>query len=409
MKYQFQDLWNEEIYEKSNVLFVTGQYGIFNSIAVDKAKAYCRAKSQLKLDEAMLKEFGLETTEEDVSEGNLNRLEFVQYLSESFTPSVLGRWYCFVLYKALTDKQKKALDEFIKEPSTYGTLVVQVEDYKEYAKYLRNKAFSYREHVNLIQLSFPKKESLVRLVTVMFKVYDIDISEDAAELFVFKMSDVYEEYSQMVLRIATDVGSMKIDRANLAALMKDTNKFVLDDFIYAMLEVKGGADSKGKRRKRRNDIHKMAQNIIYDLGPRTFVNQLKRKAREYLTYRMEINRGNIPIQIPYSINEVKVKLGEEHPLYKISEYRFRKLASVAAKTSIEDWVYIWLILSRVGNMGSDEMCERAIYSIIHRTAFSHSRLMNNINAEDVLTEEMYQLNHTLYTEDSIEENLDNSK
>lgn len=395
MKYFFRDIWDESIYTKSNVLFITGPHSIFNNVAVDKVKEVCRAKSQIQYDPEILAAFGLVAA--DAEESTLNRIDISQYLTDSFTPSINGRWYCAVVWSALSTKQKGQVEEYIKNPSEHGSLVVEITDFKDYVKFLRDRNFTRKENVNLIQLSFPNRESLVKITQELFRQNDVTIDEAAAELFTFKMSDAYEEYVSVITQLAISIRGQHIDHKEMSLLTRGINRYVIDDFIREMVRV-NSSKTKGNAKNSRNRIHKMASSIIYDIGARDFIFQLKRKVRDYLAFRLEINKGNLPVIIDYHIPDIKDRIGEENPLVKISDFKFKRMGYIASTTSLEDWLYIWLMLSKITVQSRESECERVIFSIIHRNTLTYSRLMNDIGVENILSQELYNINSTPYFE-----------
>lgn len=388
MKYSFKDILSKEIYDNSLVMFVTGPYSIFNNIVVDGLRERAKGKFAQQVDTTLLEEFGISENVGTVS----NSVDFNTFLDVVNTPSVIGRWFCSVDYKMLTKKQVERLEDYMKNPNANGIMVITCMDYLDYKRYLNHRLIKMSRNVNLIQLSFPSKNTLIDIVKKLFEDSGVTVDYPAAELFVFRMSSNYDEYNKMINDIATKYKGMKIDYNTMTKALHGVNYYILDDFITE-LTVPLKDDKIAKNRK----IYKILKSLYNEFSPRELVYRLRSLIDDYIEFRLLINKGIIPIKVKFSVAEVKNRLGEEHRLYKIPDFKFRKMAYTASLTSLRDWVYMKMILNNVGSKHDEESYAKVIYSLVHRTAFDEHRLKNDIGIENVLDNDLKYINSVKFS------------
>ena len=119
----------------------------------------------------------------------------------------------------------------------------------------------------------------------------------------------------------------------------------------------------------------------------------------YIEYRSNINNGNIPILVPYSVAAVQERLDEKSPIKKVSDIAFKRNAKIASLTTIKDWYYIKMLLGSAGKYQTDEQALRALMAVIHRAVYPQEKLMNLIGIKDVLAEGLYDIDTRLMEED----------
>lgn len=377
MKYSFNDILNDEFYTNSKVAIVTGPYNIFNNMVIDRFKKECAEENYYEVDSDTLSEFGIKS---DDSEAKIsNNVDFNTFMGVINIPSVVGKWFCSVDISIMSKKQMEILREYIKNPGDNGILIINSSEFKDYREFLYSNIVKYSKTCNLIQLSFPNRKTLINLVKQMFYSRSVQISEESASLFVMRMSSSYEEYNAIVDRVCEGYSDTVISYSQVKERLKGVENFVLDDFIEALLKPLSGEKITANRK-----IYKMYKMLMQEYGITKLLNNIMYKIDDYIQFRILINKGIIPIKVRFSVDEAKRYIGEEHKLYKMTEYKFRRMANIASLTSLRDWVYMKLILSKAKGVYTDEGKEKILYTLMHRSVLNKSRLGNNIGIENVI-------------------------
>lgn len=392
MKFRFKDIDNPKLYDGSQVVFVTGQYPIFINIVVDMLKDTCRI-AQSEEDVGLLDEFGVSDTDPIAS----NSVDFETFLEVSKMPNINGRWVCSTDLNSLTKRQRESLQKYIKSPSRHGLLIITSTEFKEYAPYLKDRTVNGSQYVHLIQLSFPSRQKLLTIVHELFHQRGVEVDQRAAELFIMRMSASYNEYIDIMERNVVQMvrgqgtGSIFVDYPTMVECLKGVENFVLEDFLL-QLTVPLKKDKIVKNRR----LYKMVSAMINEYGAKQLVYKLRRKVDDIIEMRMAINSGYVPIGVKYSVEESQRRLGEEHPLNKLSEYAFRKLATLASQSSLKDWVSIKTILLSVNERATEAQCEKVIHTIVNRSIYSDSRLLNNVEMQNIIESELFEVNKKPY-------------
>ena len=402
MKFTFKDITNKEVYDTAKVLFVVGPYNIFNNIAIDAVKDLCKPSFSYKgyHSTGLLK--GLDPSElESISISNVVDINtFPHVLS---TIGVSGKWFCSVDYTFLTKKQKSWLDGYIKNPADTAKLVVYCHNFKDYRNLLKSKVLINSLNAHILQLSFPYRQALESVVKMLFTQREVNIEQKAIELFIMRMSNSYDSYEETIDKIIVESvpkdTSTAIDPKwkytitynDTLSAMKGIENFVLDDFLERLLIPLNSDKTNGK-----NKIYRMLSALLEEMGPQQLVNKLKYKIDDYIEFRLAINSGIIPVIAKFSVIEAKERLGENSSLSKFSDYTFRRMAKIAGKTSLRDWVYMKMILSTASFKRGQESYEKALYSLINRSVLTESRLNNDIGIENIMTVDLDRLDKIKY-------------
>lgn len=407
MIYNFDDINNEKIYDNCRVMFVTGKYNIFNNIVIDELKSRCQGSKDISIDYDIFDEFGIDANE---SVRISNSVDINTFMQVVVSPSINGKWFSSVELNTLTKKQTDWIKNYIKSPSENGILVLNSTNYKDYAFWLRNKYIPTDKYVSLIQLSFPRREALKLLVSNLFLKKNVRIEQSALDLFIVRMSTAYDEYPQIIEKICNNnlpdgylnndvLENPTITYEQAFESLKGIENFIIDDFINQLVIPMNSDNPRG-----RPLIFRMMGYLIEEYGARKLVSILLSKINELIEFRMAINTGYIPIVVNYNVDEAKKLIGEDNPISKKSDYQFKKLASLASKTSLLDWVYMKMILQNT-NMYNEESFKRVIYSLVTRSVLNESRLNNDISIEDLNTYDIDYIDNIKYhdTGDDIKE------
>lgn len=376
MIYQFDDIMNEKLITDSRILFISGKYAVFNHIMADKMRDSCTVGEYVDL--SGYTDFG------DFSADTNESLSFDDYLTYCNAVNINGEWFCSVDYKTLTKKQKDALERHIKTPATHGRLVVILTDYKDTIditkKFVKTSPVS-----NLIKLSYPRRKVLESIVTELFKKQGVEVTSQAVQLFIMRMGIAYDKYSEYISKLCG--GRTTLDYDGMQAGMRGCTMYALGDLIVALLKPTK-SDKVIKSRK----AYKVLNTLVPELGAQTVLRNLHYEVKRMLEYRLYINKGAIPILVPYSIDRVKARIPETAKIYRVSEFTFKREAKIASKTTLIDWVYLHLIIL-VGLRKKTEIgAYRALLACIHRNAVTNDRLLNDLELKNVLGEALFQLN-----------------
>lgn len=392
MKYNFRDIVNDKLYSTAQVVFICGPYGIFNNIVSDRLRELCKGKIE-NVDTALFEEFELSAFDSDSSNNSVDLMEFFELVK---MPAISGKWYCLVDYKMLTKKQLDAVKKYYKHPSENGILIILLREFADYKDYLRDKFISASQNVHLIQLSFPNRKVLVELVTDLFEKHNVKVAPKAVELFVMRMSTSYDEYDEVIERISLNYKNSTINYSNMVEELKGVDNFVLDDFLEQLTE-----PIKSDKIVTTRKIYKMESAMLADMGAKKLVEKLRYKINDLIEMRKLINSGIVPIRVRFSVEEAKRRMGENHPLYKLSDFSFRRMAYLASKTSLWDWTFMKIVLSRVNGRSTPAEFERVIQILVNRTRFCEDRRMNDIGVSDIISKGLMDLNSTPYLLDKL--------
>ena len=392
MKYTFKDFNNPKLFSDNlRVLIVTGSYSIFNNMACDKVRAMCKGRD-IEYDPELFAEFGIKL-DDGANLQFSNNLSFDEFRESISVMPTTGKWYCSTPISMLTKKQKDWFKNYIKDPSDNGILVLFSTEFKEYLEYLKDKTVNNSPYVHIIQLSFPDKDTLYNIVAEKFKDNGIVINKPEIETFIFRMSNAYDDYDAVITNICLDFDEGHVlDKKELLERMKGINNCVLDDFIDKLL-----IPFKNDTPTNRKAVFRMLGALIEEYGAEDLCKRLKKQIDIYISFRQEINKGNIPVLIKYSLKEARRRLGEDHPLNKVSDYRFKRMAFIASRTSLRDWVYMRLLLDNTTYLNKRSY-EEALYRVTVRSILNPCMLNYDINIDSIESVGMSEIDDVVYDE-----------
>ena len=392
MLYRFSDIDSEDVYN-SDVVIIAGKHTIFNNIVLDRLRDKSKGDYSEEFEavsEDMLSEFTVGTA---VSK-SVSLAEFMGLKNQ--TPLV-GKWFCHIIYDSATAKEKDTIKEYLKKPTDNGILVVTAMEYTNIVELRRLGAVKGSKVVAMIELSFPNTAKLQQIVTKMFADKGYKVSEDAVKLFIMRLSDEYDTYSEVIESIVNKAVDNVISYGDMKEYTKDYQSYMMDDFINQLL-----VPQKGIKVYKKRKIYKMLESVADD-GYWAVVRNMRYRIDDLIEMRLQINNEIVPTKVRYSITEVKESLGKDNRLYKLNKFKFRKLANVASQTSLKDWYYIKMLLYTVKN-GDEYGSLCALISIIHRGALSNERILNDLKIKNIIEEELYPLNSVLYRKGDADSN-----
>ena len=401
MKYTFKEMLNADIYESTKVMFVLGQYMLFNNLVCDELKAMCMEGNPVALDsnDEISGEFGLET---DSESSTSNSVDFNTFMEVVTVPSINGKWYCKVDLASLSKKQKDQLFSYIKSPTDNGILVVSSNDWKVYKDVLKNRVLSFSKVSHIMQLSFPSKDVLKIIVQQLFADKGIDIQPPAIEYFMLRMSSAYDKYEDVIDNIVTNHKSTTLELSDIKNYMSGIENFILNDLVMQLPKPMTSDKTNSKK------VLKVLMYLEEEFTAKGVLYKLLNIIDECIEFRVLINSGKIPMGINYFYKDVIDSLGGEKSKYgKMKEWAFRNKANLASQTSLRDWVYMKLILEKaiddvkVSDVEMDAKCQKALYELCTRSVLHPDRINNIIGIKNVLEKTMEDVNNIVYSEDDL--------
>lgn len=401
MKYTFKEMLNADIYESTKVMFVLGQYMLFNNLVCDELKAMCMEDNPVALDsnDEISGEFGLGT---DSEYSTSNSVDFNTFMEVVTVPSINGKWYCKVDLASLSKKQKDQLFSYIKSPTDNGILVVSSNDWKVYKDVLKNRVLSFSKVSHIMQLSFPSKDVLKIIVQQLFADKGIDIQPPAIEYFMLRMSSAYDKYEDVIDNIVTNHKSTTLELSDIKNYMSGIENFILNDLVMQLPKPMTSDKTNSKK------VLKVLMYLEEEFTAKGVLYKLLNIIDECIEFRVLINSGKIPMGINYFYKDVIDSLGGEKSKYgKMKEWTFRNKANLASQTSLRDWVYMKLILEKaiddvkVSDVEMDAKCQKALYELCTRSVLHPDRINNIIGIKNVLEKTMEDVNNIVYSEDDL--------
>ena len=308
-------------------------------------------------------------------------------------------------------KDKDALMKYIKDPNENGIVIIIGNEWKEYKDLLRNKIINMSKYVSSIQLSFPRGDVLAKIVKQLFEEKGIKIDNAAIDLFLTKMSNDYDNYPNVVADVCEMHHSEHLTAKELKTYMKGIENYVLDDFIGELIKPLANDSTRSKK------VLRMMVTLMDSMGAESLARQVQRSIEECIDFRIMINSGVIPMGIRYfysdTIEDIKNTFGEvvkitqrdkqtkeivvteqKNKYISMNEFVFRRKAELASRTSLRDWEYMSIILSKALNTpftaGADRdfIIKKALYEICTRSVASESRILNDIGFENILGKDL---------------------
>ena len=433
MKYNFGDILNSDMYDNTAVMFVFGKHMLFNNIVCDHFRQLSKSNISVGTSNSTIEvedEFGVEASEDSES----TSVSFDTFMNIVGVPSLYGKWFCRVELSTLSKNQLKKLMDYIKNPNSNGILIVTSSDWKTYSYYLKNKVLSISSTASMIELSFPRRDTLKKLVKQMFEDKGLGINEAAIDFFLTRMSQTYEKYEEVISDIcerhleslsAHEVENDVLTMVDMKTYMKGIEYYVIDDFLYEL--VKPLKNDKTNNKK----VFRMMVALQDSLTAKTLVFKLLKEVDELINFRILINSGIIPIGINYfyedvikmivdkygdstsSAEDVDAKgnsknVNEFIKISKMSEYKFKRKAYLASLTSLRDWEYMKIMLSYpvINNKNTEEqtenLCVKALYEVCTRSVLTESRLQNDIGIDNIFDHALDRLDNTRFIDRKVE-------
>lgn len=387
MIYSFKDIKNLDIDKKSYILFLGGNYPIFSNMVSDRCSESC--KGELKLDLSMFDEFNIDSSVE-----SSEKISFDDFLLYVKTRKLVGKWFCSVDYKNLTKKQQELLVEYMKKPSENGILVIYLNDWKNLKGFHKSKIVQKSPNVNLLDLSWPNRKVLHGLLQDIFAERQVKVIDSAIQLFIMRMGNQYNDYMEEIDKICLGNEGKEVSYQMMLSYLDGITNYAIDDFVMAIIKPVRNDKIVLNRKS-----YKVLNTLMDDLGAKGLVRKLRSRVETYIEYRIHINNGNIPILVPYSVEEVQKKLPDTSVIKKISDVSFKRNAKIASLTTLKDWYFIKMILESASKSNNEEDYVRVLMAVIHRGIFPQDRLLNLIGIKDTLNEGIYDLNIRKVVED----------
>lgn len=386
----FGHILDDEVYKK-DVILVNGRYSIFNNIVSDTVRQKYTVIEQGENSDFMSEfssdfEFGNAGSDDTFGTDSIE-----DFMDLNKVPSVLGKRVCIVDYSMMTKKQIEWLNRYIKKPSKFGVLVVIINDFRVATKYRKSKAIVKSENIAMLNLSFPNRTALKKIIKANLSEYNIE--ERALELFIWRLSDNYEMYQTAFEQVKLYQGDV-ITYDTMKNLLVGIDNYNIDDFIKMLLK-----PPKNRNGRPRN-IYKALKCLMDDMGAKALVGKVKTAIDRVSEMRIQMNLGNISAGSGFvlsekALNEFKERLEDDNILKGMANFTLSKYYKLAKMTSARDLMFMQMILdnNRVDKF-STEGYERVLYSLINRQTFRSTRVQNDAGMDDILSRGLYDINVT---------------
>ncbi len=408
--------YRDSIFENLNTLSETfvwillGDSALLSNYAIDTLKEHQRSKSKLQKSLAAVPTNIMSTPITDmVTDDEEEKLGIATCTLEEVWKrpgkSIEGRWWCVASYDNMTKKDRANLFNYIKNPCKTVTLVVTVSEYRNILDFKKSRAFTINNQCHTVNISYPSRRWLLKITRGLFLNYNIKLSEEQLDSFIMKLGTAYEEFKDCVDKVVYNLKALtgsefeeltEVSTQDFKEAIKDIEHFEINDLLRYMLKpIRSDKPLNGRRA-----VHKALARLLEEMPAKDICNRLRYKVRDMLTYRAAINKGIIPVRIPYNAAQIQEKLPEDimhDKIKKASAYAFKRNAYLSSLTSIEDWFFIYSMLESIPYSASEQQYLRVLLNIVNRTAVSNDRLMNNIGIKDTLSEGLVALNGILYS------------
>lgn len=401
MKYSFKDILTQEIYDNTRVMLVVGKFNVFNNLVVDTLKDMSVDKFIINQSlTSLADEFGLD---DDKGDDKISTaVDFDTFLEVVNVANINGKWFCNLDLDTASKKQKENLFKYIKTPSRYGILVITSKDFKQYKDLLKHKLLLTGQYTHIMQLGFPNRVVLKDVVEGMFREKNLYPDSKSLELFIVRINTEYDKYLDIINKIEqehTDGNDISIEQ--MKKYLRGIEYFDIDDFMYELVKPISSAKVNNKK------IIRMVSSLREKYEVDDLVNKLLIKINELIDFRLMINRGHIPINMRYLFSDVIKLIGQDSKYAKMNEFVFRRKADLASQTSLNDWIYMKLILTKaslVGFEGSFERkmaCEKAVYDLAMRSVLPESRLNNIVGIDNILYDKINNIDKVTFDEQAL--------
>lgn len=317
-----------------------------------------------------------------------------------------GKWWCVASYDGMSKKDRINFQNYLKNPSKNAILILTVSDWKLIREIKKNSIFKSSTTCHILNIQYPSKFFLTKIVNELFLNHKVQLTKNQQYVFITKMSSAYDEYRDCVEEVCENI-KINAQKWNDTELNTVTDKelneatktiehFEIDDLLrFTLQPLSSGKTLNGKRK-----IHKLLAKLLEDNTAKDICNRLKYRVKDMLIYRAAVNKGLIPVTVPYNAASVQEKLPDTQLYEKIKKaplFTFKRNAYISSQTSIEDWFFIYSMLESIPKRADEAEYMRVLLSIVNRTALSNDRLMNDIKIKNTLDEGLVYLNGIFYS------------
>lgn len=379
MLLSFSELYKDTILN-AQVLIVCGKHTIFNSIAIDRLRNVCKSEC--------FKQLGMSMTDKGTTLQTLgNAIDLDTFMTYHNVPPFIGRWFCYSDISTLTTKQLDFIQQYIKNPSKYGVLVLEATEYSLYKDFLHNRTIKTDKVCHLLKLSYPNKTILKQII--LEKLQGISIADRALDLFIMRMGEAYDDYDLVLSRIQV-LNLTSISYDDMKKVLTGIEHFNIDDFLKVLLKPPRTAKTSKKK------ITHMMYTLMGDLGAQQLLKMIAFHVDQLLELRTYINKGYIPGEVKISLSDFKDKLEDGNVFKTMSDYVLSKKINLALTVSQRDLLYLKLMILQ-GMSSEKDTCEKTLYVILSRALLSPARLSEYLGCRDIVDKELIMLNHHEYT------------
>lgn len=374
----FKDFYSSFI-KDAKVLIILGEHEIFKNKLSDM---YFKANQSIidyfeTEENDLLNEFGLKEDIKTTDTSSQNKIyDVFDFIDKARYPSLLGKWKAQFSIDDVSEKELKALLSYAKKPADHGLLVLTSRNFKKQLLFLREKSFESSRQTHLFKLQFPTKKFMKQFIWKMSEERQIRIDDKALDLLFHRMGNNYDGYQEILDQLSVNYKKSSVTYDNMVKELKGVDYYNIDNFLLRLLTVK---ETKAKKITKNKTIYKMLNSLIENEKATDIVKKLKYKLEDCIKLRLIVNQGLIPVGVAYSVADVKEKLGEEGDpkLLKLSEFQFKRLATIASMTTLNDFYIMRSIIEMASSRKflTEDEARLVLLRLIERAQYSKDQLL----------------------------------
>lgn len=403
MRYGINDMFNPEIYENMRVAFCLGRHDLFINLVSDTLRDGSISDMGRMImdmpDSEDMKEFGV--ADDNVLSSMMVNID--TFFSVVDISNMYGKWFCRADLSILRAGQKEKIEKYIRSPSENGILVITSNDFKDYSKYLKNRALLNSRYSHIIQLDFPNKSVLKNVAMMLFEDKHLKVTNAALEMFVLRMNREYDKYEEVIDMVhMTHDSDEVVDQGLMKDYLEGIEYFGVDDLMSELVKPLANDMTNNKK------VFRMLSSLLEQYkDAEKLANEIERRISEFIDFRIMINRGYIPIGINYFVSDSKKYIDEESKYQKMGDIQFRKKADMSSRTSIRDWEFIDQVLNRALETGFHNTaerrraCEKALYFMVTRSTITAHRIYDHLGICRTLHSGIEELDRVVYDEEAL--------
>ena len=259
------------------------------------------------------------------------------YISNIATPSLYGRHFYVCDYGGLNANEIKKLHEYNKHSNSNGLLVVTVNEYKNYVRFM-GKEYTNNNSVMVLH-GYVSKDVLKPILKTYLAKNNISYdNENTLETLMYQVGSKHSIYFDLVSRL--DGYGGKLTYEILKNELQDVQNVDVLDLLVLILKNKSS-----KKLLKKNNIYKTLDLLLGMYKVEDIIKKMRYYINDLIKLRNIINSGKIPLVKNLDIEKVLMSL--EDSFKGITAYRMGKYIAILEETSLVELLCVQFILNEV--------------------------------------------------------------